>query len=61
MEFCTEVLITDDLLCEGDETFNIVAVEVDEGGAMPTNSPQVVTIVDDDCEWAMCTGCMELL
>ena len=50
MEFCQEVLITDDTLCEGDETFNIVAMMVDGGAAIPTNSPQTVTIEDDDGE-----------
>ncbi len=48
MEFCREVLIVDDNLCEGPETFDIVAESVPDGAAIASNSPQTITIIDDD-------------
>ena len=45
---CREVLINDDTLCEGPETFDIVAEMIPGGGAQPVNSPQTITIDDND-------------
>ena len=48
MEFCNDILINNDMICEGPEDFGLVLESGPDGGTNIMNSPGMVTIIDDD-------------
>ena len=47
---CVDVLINDDTLCEGAETFSVNAASGPDGGSLIISPTSTVTIIDNDGE-----------
>lgn len=45
---CRDIEINDDMICEGNEDFELLLESGPDGGTTITNSPGSVFIVDDD-------------
>lgn len=48
MMFCRDILINNDMICEGPEDFSLVLESGQDGGSVITNAPGTATIIDDD-------------
>jgi hypothetical protein len=45
---CVDIDINNDMVCEGDESFEFILTPCPEGGVDIVNSPGTITIIDDD-------------
>lgn len=48
MQFCNNISIVNDNICEGPESFDICLESAPSGGTIIINTPGSVTIIDDD-------------